>query len=80
MTITIFGAGAIGGTTGATLAQAGHDVLLVDSNAPHVEAINAHGLTVERLGKTTTTPVRAVLARDLGSGGRWTRCPTPTGA
>ena len=68
MAITIFGAGAIGGTTGAALARAGHDVLLVDSNAPHVEAINAQGLTVEREGKTTTTRVPAVLARDLGEG------------
>lgn len=68
MTITIFGAGAIGGTTGAALAQAGHDVLLVDNNAPHVEAINAQGLTVEREGKATTTRVRAVLSRDLGHG------------
>jgi 2-dehydropantoate 2-reductase len=39
----------------------------VDSHAPHVEAINAQGLTVEREGKATTTRVRAVLARDLGS-------------
>ena len=68
MTITIFGAGAIGGTTGAALAQAGHDVLLVDSNSEHVAAINAQGLTVEREGKTTTTRVPAVLARDLGDG------------
>ena len=68
MTITIFGAGAIGGTTGAALAQAGHDVLLVDNHAPHVEAINAQGLTVEREGKATTTRVRAVLSRDLGHG------------
>jgi len=68
MTITIFGAGAIGGTTGAALAEAGHDVLLVDNHAPHVEAINAQGLTVERLGKVTTTRVPAVLARDLGPG------------
>ena len=60
MTITIFGAGAIGGTTGAALAEAGHDVLLVDNHAPHVEAINAQGLTVEREGKATTTRVRAV--------------------
>jgi len=29
-TITVYGAGAIGGTTGAALAAAGHDVLLVD--------------------------------------------------
>ena len=66
MTITIFGAGAIGGTTGAALAQAGHDVLLVDSHGPHVEAINAHGLTVERDGQATTTRVRAVAPADLG--------------
>jgi 2-dehydropantoate 2-reductase len=68
MTITIFGAGAIGGTTGAALAEAGHDVLLVDSNAPHVEAINAGGLTVEREGKATTTRVHAILPQDLGRG------------
>ena len=68
MTITIVGAGAIGGTTGAALAEAGHDVLLVDSNAAHVEAINAQGLTVEREGKATTTRVRAAHARDLGQG------------
>ena len=68
MIITIFGAGAIGGTTGAALAEAGHDVLLVDSNAPHVEAINAQGLTVERDGQSATTRVRAVLPRDLGHG------------
>ena len=41
MVITVYGAGAIGGTTGAALARAGHEVLLVDSHAPHVEAINA---------------------------------------
>ena len=68
MTITIVGAGAIGGTTGAALAEAGHDVLLVDSNAAHVEAINAQGLTVEREGKATATRVRAAHARDLGHG------------
>ena len=55
MTTTVFGAGAIGGTTGAALARAGHDVLLVDNNAPHVEAIKAEGLTVERDGEATTT-------------------------
>ena len=68
MTITIVGAGAIGGTTGAALAEAGHDVLLVDNNAPHVEAIKAQGLTVERDGKPTTTRVRAALAQDLPFG------------
>lgn len=46
MRITIIGAGAIGGTTGAYLAAAGHDVLLVDTAAEHVEAINARGLRI----------------------------------
>jgi 2-dehydropantoate 2-reductase len=66
MEVTVYGAGAIGGTTGAALARAGHDVLLVDSHAPHVEAINAHGLTIEREGTATTTRMRAVLPADLG--------------
>jgi 2-dehydropantoate 2-reductase len=60
MLVTVYGAGAIGGTTGAALARAGHDVLLVDSHAPHVDAINASGLTVEKEGTVTTTRVRAV--------------------
>ena len=66
MKVTVYGAGAIGGTTGAALARAGHDVLLVDSYLPHVEAINAQGLTIERDGQTTTTRVRAVAPGDLG--------------
>jgi 2-dehydropantoate 2-reductase len=66
MKVTVYGAGAIGGTTGAALARAGHDVLLVDSYLPHVEAINAHGLTVESDGQATTTRVRAVAPADLG--------------
>jgi 2-dehydropantoate 2-reductase len=67
MEVTIYGAGAIGGTTGAALARAGHDVLLVDSHAPHVEAINAHGLTIESRDTVTTTAVRAVMLADLGN-------------
>jgi 2-dehydropantoate 2-reductase len=66
MKVTVYGAGAIGGTTGAALARAGHDVLLVDSHAPHVEAINARGLTIERDGQSTTTRVPAVLPAELG--------------
>ncbi len=68
MPITVYGAGAIGGITGAALAQAGHDTLLVDSAAPHVDAINAAGLTVERDGEATTTAVRAVTPAELGQG------------
>jgi 2-dehydropantoate 2-reductase len=66
MAITVYGAGAIGGTTGAALARAGHDVLLVDSYAAHVDAINAEGITVERRDGVTTTRVPAVTPAGLG--------------
>ncbi len=44
--ITIIGAGAIGGTVGAFLNEAGHDVTLVDVAPEHVRAINERGLRV----------------------------------
>ena len=67
MTITVFGAGAIGGITGAALAKAGHDVLLVDRAVDHVAAINAHGLTVERRDGAATVAVRAITPDALGA-------------
>ena len=44
MRMLIWGAGAIGGTLGAHLARAGHDVTLVDTVREHVEAIDRSGL------------------------------------
>jgi 2-dehydropantoate 2-reductase len=44
--IVIWGGGAIGGTLGAYWARAGHDVLLVDTVAEHVEACRTTGLTI----------------------------------
>jgi 2-dehydropantoate 2-reductase len=44
--LTIVGAGAIGGITGAHLARAGHRVRLVDCDRDHVEAIRRDGLEV----------------------------------
>jgi 2-dehydropantoate 2-reductase len=67
MTITVYGAGAIGGITGARLAQAGHDVLLVDKAADHVAAMNERGLTIEARDGAVTIPVRAVTPEALGS-------------
>ena len=58
-TLLIWGAGAIGGTIGATLARAGNDVLLVDTVAEHVAAMRAGGLTIEGPVESFTTPVRA---------------------
>ena len=65
MAVTIVGAGAIGGVTGASLARAGHDVLLVDQAADHVRAINAGGLTIVTPDREWTTPVRAVTPEDM---------------
>ena len=58
MRFLVWGAGAIGGTLGAFLARAGggHDVTLVDTVAPHVDAINAAGLNI-------TGPVATFTAR-----------------
>jgi 2-dehydropantoate 2-reductase len=66
MTITIYGAGAIGGITGARLAQAGHDVLLVDKAEDHVAAMNARGLTIDSREDSVTIPVHAVTPQALG--------------
>lgn len=69
MEFTIIGAGAIGGTTGAYLARAGHEVLFVDADEAHVEAIATHGLTIEG-HETFTVRAHAVtppsLARTVG--------------
>jgi 2-dehydropantoate 2-reductase len=46
MRTLIWGAGAIGGTMGAHLARAGHDVTMVDTVVEHVGAINRDGLRI----------------------------------
>ncbi|MCY3976676.1 MAG: ketopantoate reductase family protein [Chloroflexi bacterium] len=46
MRIVIWGAGAIGGTLGAYLIKAGHDILFVDIVESHVQAINQSGLRI----------------------------------
>lgn len=65
MRVTVVGAGAIGGVTGAGLARAGHDVLLVDRDEAHVAATSAVGLTVERPEGDWTARVRAVTPAAL---------------
>ncbi|HTJ23950.1 MAG TPA: 2-dehydropantoate 2-reductase [Gemmatimonadaceae bacterium] len=46
MRFLVWGAGAIGGTMGAHLAYAGHDITFVDSVEEHVAAINRTGLRI----------------------------------
>lgn len=47
MKIAVIGAGGMGGSFGALMAEAGLDVTLIDTWAEHVEAINRDGLLVE---------------------------------
>ena len=65
MKLTIVGAGAIGGVTGAYLIKAGHDVTFVDLVEEHVRTINERGLTIEGIRGEFTVPARAILPRDL---------------
>jgi 2-dehydropantoate 2-reductase len=65
MQITIVGAGAIGGTTGAYLHAAGHHVTLVDTVPEHVAAINTRGLRISGVRGDRTFPVRACAPGDL---------------
>ena len=59
MTLLIWGAGAIGGTIGAYLARAGVDVVLVDTDAAHVEAMQTGRLHIEGPIETFNVRVRA---------------------
>ena len=64
-TLLIWGAGAIGGTIGAYLARAGEDVLLVDSAADHVAAIEAEGLAIEGPIEAFQVAMRATTPQGL---------------
>lgn len=46
MRMLVWGAGAIGGTLGACLVRAGHDVTLVDAAEDHVAAVRSAGLRI----------------------------------
>jgi 2-dehydropantoate 2-reductase len=57
------GGGAMGGIFGAKLAEAGHDVTLIDVNRDAVNAINANGLKIDaKDGSSKTYKVRASAA------------------
>jgi len=69
MRLLIWGAGAIGGTIGAYLARAGHDVTMVDMVEEHVATINRSGLRI-------TGPIAELTARPAAFtpgtlSGRW---------
>jgi 2-dehydropantoate 2-reductase len=63
MRYVIIGAGAVGGTIGGRLAQAGHDVTLVARGA-HLDALRDRGLTLRTPDGTVTTRLPAVAGPD----------------
>ena len=68
MEYVVVGAGAIGGTIGARLARDGHDVLLCDTDADHVDAINQRGLAIEGPVEEFTVHAPAVSPDQLPNG------------
>jgi 2-dehydropantoate 2-reductase len=65
MELTIIGAGAIGGTVGAHMIRAGHDVIFCDIDPDHVAQINKNGITIEGPVENFTVSARAVLPDQL---------------
>lgn len=63
--ITIVGAGAIGGTIGAYLDDAGYDVTLVDAAPEHVETIRERGLRITGVRGEQTFHPRVILTDEL---------------
>ncbi len=63
--ITIVGAGAIGGTIGAYLDDAGYDVTLVDSAPEHVGAIRERGLRITGVRGEQTFHPKVILPEEL---------------
>lgn len=67
--VLIWGAGAIGGTVGAYLSRAGHDVTFVDIVAEHVAAIAGGGLSIT--GPVAEFSVRAPAFVPENLSGTW---------
>ncbi len=60
LNIAILGAGSLGSAMGGVLSQAGHTVWLINRGQAHVDAINAHGLTLIAAGVERSVKVCAV--------------------
>lgn len=62
MKLAVVGCGAIGGVVGAMLHKAGEDVVLLDTNRAHVDAINQRGLLIDGDGIAPTTVQPRIVA------------------
>ena len=69
MRFLIWGAGAIGGTMGAYLMRAGHDVTVVDTVEDHIAAINHSGLRLT--GPIDEFTARPAAFTPLALSGQW---------
>ncbi|HEY2825471.1 MAG TPA: 2-dehydropantoate 2-reductase [Gemmatimonadales bacterium] len=69
MRCLVWGAGAIGGTLGAYLARAGHDVTFVDNVEDHVAAINRSGVKIT--GPIAEFTVKAPAFTPAAVTGEW---------
>ncbi len=65
MEITIIGSGAIGGTLGAHMIRAGHDITLCDADEAHIAAIREHGLIIEGPVNEFTVAAHAITPDEL---------------
>src|ERR1700730_18760187 len=65
MEITIVGSGAIGGTLGAHMIRAGHDITLCDADEAHIAAIREHGLIIEGPVNEFTVAAHAITPDEL---------------
>ena len=65
MKLVIIGAGAIGGTIGAHMFRAGHDITLCDADRDHVEAIRREGLRIEGPVEEFTVTIPAITPDEL---------------
>ena len=65
MKVTIIGSGAIGGTLGAHMIRAGHDITLCDADEAHVAAIREHGLIIEGPVNEFTVAAHAITPDEL---------------
>ena len=59
MKVAVMGAGSLGTITGALIAKNGGDVVLVDANREHVQALNKNGATISGMANWNI-PVKAV--------------------
>lgn len=62
MKLAVVGCGAIGGVVGAMLHKSGEDVILVDTNQAHVDAVRQRGLLIDREGVEATTVHPRIVA------------------